>query len=158
MNDEYSDGLNVKELIVQWDPDAWNDRDEEAYSVVAVIPGCVVFQENSVSSLGDFAHSVGAKHPLLIIGSATTLPDSEEQDHPAPESGGRHDFFFAFHNLDIMRVAISRLQYGVRWWDDIVDNEWNNLPLVLKGEYRENSIYPDYVFDSIGFGSEVYEH
>ena len=146
-----------EEDMVQWDPLIWENRDLENYSTVAVIPGCVVFQEECENTIDEFAKTLGCKHPILIIGTATTRPNVEEQDHPLPESGGRHDFFFSFHNLDIMRVAVPRLAFGVRWWEDVVDNEWNNLPMTLKSEYRENSIYADYVFDSIGFGSGVYD-
>ena len=142
--------------LVQWNSNIWKERDEEDYSTVAVMPGCMVWEENANEMVQEFGSTLGCKHPILIIGTATTLPDTEEQDHPSPETGGRHDFFFAFHNLDIMRVAVPRLAFGVRWWEDVVDNEWNNLPLEMKHEYVEHSIYPDYVFDSIGFGSGVY--
>ena len=151
MKEEFDESKSVS-----WRPRAWADRDKDAYSTVAVLPGCVVFEENVESVLGDFAHAVGAKHPLLIIGTAVTRPDMEEQDTLAPETGGRFDFFFSFNDLDIPRVAIPRLAYGVRWWEDVVDNEWNAMHLDAKQEYKEHSIYPEYVFDSIGFGSGVY--
>ena len=142
--------------LVDWDAEAWPNRNPEDYSTVAVMPGCMVWKETANEMVQEFGSTLGCKHPILIIGTATTMPDAEEQDHPAPETGGRHDFFFSFHNLDIMRVAVPRLAFGVRWWEDVVDNEWNALPLEMKHEYKEHSIYPDYVFDSIGFGSGVY--
>ncbi len=148
--------FDMEKNVVEWNGDAWVNRDEEAYGTVAMIPGCMVFKDECENTIADFGASLGCKHPILIIGTATTLPDLEDQDHPAPETGGRHDFFFSFHNLDIMRVAVPRLAFGVRWWEDVVDNEWNAMPLDMKSDYRENSIYPDYVFDSIGFGSGVY--
>ena len=163
---EYEDYLDMEESvmdeeyegreIVAWRSEAWPNRNEEDYNTVSVLPGCMVFEDGANEMVQEFGLLLGCKHPILIIGTATTKPDVEEQDHPMPESGGRYDFFFSFHNLDIMRVAIPRLAYGVRWWEDVVDNEWNNLPLDMKSEYTEHSIYPDYVFESIGYGSDVY--
>ena len=157
MTEEHDDKYGSHDKVeVKWNAEAWDNRNPDDHSVIAVMAGCLVYEHNAEYVLAEFASNLGAKHPILIIGTATTLPDVEEQDHPVPESGGRKDFFFCFHNLDIMRVAIPRLAYGVRWWEDVVDNEWNNLPLSMKADYRENSIYPDYVFDTLGFGSGVY--
>lgn len=36
------------------------------------------------------------------------------------EKGGRHDLLFYVHDDDIDRFAIPRLQYGIRWWEDVV--------------------------------------
>ena len=106
----------------------------------------------------EMVRGLGAKHEPLLIGQAVTLPDLEDRDHPLPETGGRHDLFFAFHNLDIARVAVPRLMYGIRWWSDVVDNEWNHMPLENKSNYREHTIYPDYVFETVGFGENELQY
>ena len=136
---------------IEWNADVWINRNKNDYSIVSVMAGCIV-EKGSEHHFDEMVNNLGAKHPAILIGTAITLPDLEDRDHPLPETGGRHDLFFAFHNLDIMRVAVPRLMYGIRWWSDVVDNEWNELPLHAKDSYREWTIYPDYVFDTVEFG------
>jgi len=141
---------------VEWNFNAFDGVNREDYPVVAVMPGTIL-ENGKESVLQELVGNCGGKHPVLLIGSAVTLPDMEDRDHPLPETGGRHDLFFCFHTLDIMRVAVPRLAYGIRWWSDVVDNEWNKMSLEAKANYREHTIYPDYVFKTIGFGDGVYE-
>jgi len=46
------------------------------------------------------------------------------------EEGGRHDLIFYIHDDDIERMAVIRLTYGIKWWEDVVS--YNN------GEYLYN--------------------
>ena len=39
-----------------------------------------------------------------------------------PGTGGRDDLFFAIHNEDLGKFAIPRLQYGIRWIEDVYGN------------------------------------
>jgi|SaaInlV_100m_DNA_2_1039680.scaffolds.fasta_scaffold75622_2 hypothetical protein len=157
LEEEYMDKYGELDCIpVKWNKRAWKYRDKDAYSVVAVMPGAIL-EEGKEYLLDDLVSNCGGKHTPLIIGTSVTLPDLEDRDHPLPETGGRHDLFFAFHDLDITRVAVPRLAYGIRWWSDVVDNEWNKMPLKHKANYREHTIYPDYVFESIGYGDGVYD-
>lgn len=39
------------------------------------------------------------------------------------KTGGRIDAFFYVHSDDIGKFAHARLQAGIRWWEDVVDNE-----------------------------------
>ena len=152
MEEEYMDKFGEEEFdCVEWNKDAWINRDKTNYSIVSCMAGCIL-EKGEEKHFLEMVSNLGAKHPALIIGTAITLPDLEDRDHPLPESGGRHDLFFAFHNLDIGRVAIPRLMYGIRWWSDVVDNEWNRLPLKYKADYREHTIYQDFVFETIEYG------
>lgn len=36
------------------------------------------------------------------------------------EEGGRHDLLFFVHDDDIAKFAVPRLQFGIRWWEDVV--------------------------------------
>ena len=38
------------------------------------------------------------------------------------EPGGRNDLFFKVHDDDIQKFAVARLKYGMRWWEDILNN------------------------------------
>lgn len=155
LEEQYMEEIDTQYDCVEWNHEAWAERDERAYSIVSVMAGAIM-EKGQEHHFEEMVRGLGAKHEPLLIGQAVTLPDLEDRDHPLPETGGRHDLFFAFHNLDIARVAVPRLMYGIRWWSDVVDNEWNNLPLEAKTNYREHTIYPAYVFETVGFGeSEI---
>jgi len=42
------------------------------------------------------------------------------KDHTG--QGGRSDIFFYVHTEDLPKFAVSRLNYGIRWWEDVVGN------------------------------------
>lgn len=46
-----------------------------------------------------------------------TLPTPGE-----PGTGGRNDIFFYVHSEDLSKFAIVRLVAGIRWWEDVVEN------------------------------------
>lgn len=51
-------------------------------------------------------------------------------------TGGRNDVFFAVHKEDIATFALKRLQFDIRWIEDVLDNE---------ARRKECSIYPERV-------------
>ena len=143
--------------MVTWNEglDAWMSSPEfepQDYSILAVWPAVVV-QQDDLSDVQDFFSGMGCKHPIIPIGVVYTLPDygdrlvhPEEGDIP---TGGRPDFTFYFHNADIPLIAVRRLQYGIRWWEDVIANERNDaeeesLP------YEEYSIYRDSFRETFG--------
>lgn len=50
-----------------------------------------------------------------------TLPEMKD-GVPVKGTGGRSDIFFYIHNEDIGKFAVRRLQYGIRWWEDVLGN------------------------------------
>ena len=44
-----------------------------------------------------------------------TLPDETGE-------GGRNDLFFYIADNDISKFAVPRLQMGIRWWEDVLNN------------------------------------
>lgn len=46
-----------------------------------------------------------------------TLPTPGEEG-----TGGRNDLFFRVHDEDVMKFAVPRLQIGIRWWEDVLNN------------------------------------
>jgi len=58
-----------------------------------------------------------------------TLPDD------TPNSGGRSDLFFSIHKEDVEKFAVPRFQFGIRWIEDVLDNQ----------ERRGNLLYDDRV-------------
>ena len=55
-----------------------------------------------------------------------TLPDMEG-GKVVPDTGGRNDLFFYVHDDDIGKFALARLDYGIRWWDDVLSNGGGKL-------------------------------
>ena len=49
-----------------------------------------------------------------------TNPDVDGDGNDVPDTGGRNDVFFYVHDNDINKFAVPRLQYGIRWWEDVV--------------------------------------
>jgi hypothetical protein len=66
----------------------------------------------------------------------TTGPDRDENGNASFETGGRVDTIFAVHDDDVMKFAVPRLAMGIRWIEDVLDNE---------ARETEHSIYPDRV-------------
>jgi hypothetical protein len=134
--------------ILWWTP----HEDEEKYTVLAVWPSIVV-QKDDLDSVQEFMANMGCKHPVKIVGCVETLPDWHEREAEEPETGGRIDLAFYFHDEDIYRVAVRRLQHGIRWWEDVVSNDVEHA--LNKGMiYEEYSIYPE-DFRAFAGGEEV---
>ena len=51
-----------------------------------------------------------------------TLPDKDEYGYDNEGTGGRADVLFAIHDDDIHKFTIPRLQYGISWIEDALDN------------------------------------
>ena len=71
-----------------------------------------------------------------FLETITTLPNTEGED--SLESGGRLDVFFAVHEDDVVKFAIKRLAFGIRWIEDVLSN---------MNEYYKNPIYPNRVME-----------
>ena len=60
---------------------------------------------------------------VILLESVTTGPDRDENGNVDFETGGRVDTLFAIHNDDVIKFAIPRLEMGIRWIEDVLDNE-----------------------------------
>ena len=78
----------------------------------------------------------------VIVGTVVTLPNPEHREMEEPKSGGRRDFFFYVKSEDVPKFAIARLQYGMRWWEDVFYNKGQGIYPI---EFRE--AYPCLVED-----------
>lgn len=104
-----------------------NAKVPENYSQVCVWPGTVVggqdvlFKEEMFKMFGVRVHYL--EEIMLAL-------------DPKRPNARRHDVFFAVHDEDISKFAVPRLAAGIRWIEDVLDNE-------KPGE----SIYPSRVVD-----------
>ena len=58
-----------------------------------------------------------------------TLPDME------PGSGGRIDTLFRVANADVPKFAVPRLNYGIRWYSDYIDQNRGIVPKAIIERY-----------------------
>lgn len=94
---------------------------EENFTQLCVWPGTILgnhtieeFEQFFVENL----HGTRIKFSEIVI----TSPDMENGS-PVPDTGGRSDIFFYVHDEDLGKFAVPRLAYGIRWWEDVVQNE-----------------------------------
>lgn len=52
---------------------------------------------------------------------------------------GRNDLLFFIHQDDVMKFAIERLEYGIRWWEDVFyNNQDGEYPSHITNKYKSN--------------------
>lgn len=57
------------------------------------------------------------------IGCFLTKPDVDRFGESVPDTGGRSDLCFYVHEDDMGKFAVQRLQFNMRWVDDVIANE-----------------------------------
>jgi hypothetical protein len=90
----------------------------ENFSQLCVWPGTLV-GPNEIESFEQFmmeTFNARVKYHTEVL----TRPDLDSSGNPVPETGGRNDLFFYVHDDDILHFAVPRLEYGIRWWEDVV--------------------------------------
>jgi len=121
----------------------WNKKEPtEAYTQMCVWPSTIVGQDDvDNGKLQDFfKDTFGLENPIEVVGCVTTLPDKEHRHMEDPPTGGRIDFVFFVHGADIGRFAVPRLEYGIRWWEDVCLN-------------NAHEVYPS---EFLAYGKSVY--
>lgn len=53
-------------------------------------------------------------------------------------SSGRNDLLFFIHDEDVQKFAVKRLQYGIRWWEDVFyNNQEDEYPGSIVNKYKK---------------------
>lgn len=103
---------NHFEQLVVWTGTTLGDSDSEAFE--------------------DFFKEEGFR--IKFAKQFMTLPDPGKDPS---ESGGRSDILFYIHNHDIPKFSVWRLQHGMRWWEDYLDNGSDKIvPVEILNEYK----------------------
>ena len=102
---------------------------------VCVWPGTVVGDERKefvASMLSEF----GAR--VAYLEEVETLPDMGSDGQCVDGTGGRNDLFFAVHRDDIVKFAVPRLAYGIRWIEDVLSEANGGASIYPErvGQYR----------------------
>ena len=103
---------------------AWSPLHKEG-AVLALWPGSRVCEVDRGELMRFFAHQFGIVP--TIVGCVTTIPDKDKDGANVPETGGRYDFFFYVDNADVLKFAMPRFQFGMRWWQDIYFNDQQDI-------------------------------
>lgn len=82
---------------------------------------------------GWFQEQFGAR--VQYLEEIETAPDYKN-GFPVDGTGGRNDVFFAVHDDDVLKFAVPRLQYGIRWLEDIYGNGHGDLYPERIAEYK----------------------
>jgi hypothetical protein len=84
------------------------------YSQLCVWPGTIL-GDHPVQELVDFFKDE-MNVRIKFMEEVKTLPGDGGE-------GGRNDIFFYVHDDDIEKFAIPRLKMGIRWWEDVLNNQ-----------------------------------
>lgn len=110
-----------------------NTKKKNGYNQVCVWPACSLITSTPESFERDMKQYLDID--VQFLEEIETGPDLE-RGLPVPNTGGRHDLFFAIHDNDISKFALERFQFDIRWLEDVL----------AKCNYH-SQIYPKRVFD-----------
>jgi hypothetical protein len=100
------------------------------YNQVCVWPGTTGCKEDPEGVKEFFQEAFGVR--VQFLEEVVTKPDQND-----PGTGGRTDVLLAIHSEDVMKFAVKRFEVGIRWIEDVLDNQEHHTP--------GYSIYPDHV-------------
>jgi hypothetical protein len=105
------------------------------FTQVVVWPGTMMGQ-NTPAEFEAFIAEEFRGTQAKCIGEVVTKPDWDD-----PETGGRADLLFYVASEDIQKFAVARLAYGMRWLEDVLQNEAHRVNEECGPQGY--SIYPD---------------
>lgn len=111
-----------------------NIQKKKNYNQVCVWPGTILPETHIEKFVTHFKEN-GFR--IQHLETLRTRPDHDGSGNEIEGTGGRSDVLFAIHNDDVMKFAIPRLQMGIRWIEDVLDNEPEDVP----------SLYPQRVVE-----------
>ena len=106
---------------------------ENQFTQLCVWPATVIGQENVEEFESFFKDEFGVRVKYLT--EVETLPDLDKNGNAEPDTGGRNDAFFFVHSEDIDKFAVKRLQFGIRWWEDVI--KYNNNSHMYTQDFLE---------------------
>jgi hypothetical protein len=95
-----------------------NVKIREGYRQICVWPGTVVGKENIEDFVLFFKNDMDIR--VQYLEEVITKPGMGGD-------GGRNDCFFAVHNDDVNKIVMPRLSMGIKWIEDFMMNEGNQI-------------------------------
>lgn len=106
---------------------------KEGFVQVCVWPGTLVGKDNVADFEQFVLDELGTR--VQYLEEVTTAPDMRN-GFPVEGTGGRNDVLFAVHNEDVMKFAVPRFQFGMRWLEDMYGNGHGALYPERVAEYQ----------------------
>ena len=106
---------------------------KDGFKQVCVIEGLIIGRDKIEEFENSIQDNFGTKAQYLE--EISTFPNTDSNGNVVSGTGGRNDVFFAIHNDDIGKFSVPRLQYRIRWIEDVL----------AKCNYSSR-IYPERVF------------
>lgn len=106
---------------------------KEGFRQVCVWPATLVGADRVQEFEKFVLDEMGAK--VQYLEEIQTAPDMRN-GFPVEGTGGRNDVFFAVHNDDVMKFAVPRFAYGMRWLEDVYGNGHGDLYPERVAEYQ----------------------
>jgi hypothetical protein len=104
----------AEDPIQSWEKKTTSDIDSEFYHQLCVWTGTVLGDSTVEDFEQFFKDQLGVR--VKFMEEVVTLPGQGGE-------GGRHDVFFYVHDADVAKFAIPRLQFGISWWEDVIENK-----------------------------------
>lgn len=98
---------------------------ENPFTQLCVWPGTLVGKEK-IEEFTQFMSDNFYGTRIKYVEEVKTLPDVVN-GKVVPDTGGRNDVFFYVHTDDLSKFSITRLAYGIRWWEDVLGNGGGNI-------------------------------
>jgi len=105
----------------------------DGFKQVCIWPGTSMGNNTPADFENFIRETFGVESQFLEV--CITKPDMEGTE-PVKDTGGRSDLFFAIADKDTAKFAFVRLEYGIRWLDDFLDNGGLRLHDEHINEYR----------------------
>tara|TARA_R100000742_G_scaffold4277_1_gene1633 strand:- start:4581 stop:4916 length:336 start_codon:yes stop_codon:yes gene_type:complete len=101
------------------------------FNQLVVWTGTIVGEDNA-KDFENFFKEEGFK--VKYVTEYLTLPDENDTTR---ETGGRNDVLFYVHDKDIPKFSVWRLNFGMKWWEDYLDNGSDKIvPQQVLTQYR----------------------
>lgn len=107
----------------------------ENYTQLCLWAGTVVGPENIAAFESYMLDVMGVR--IKYAEEVVTLPTLTDGVREVG-TGGRTDVLFYVHDDDISKFAIKKLEYGIRWWEDVIKyNPHHNIyPNAIMEKYQ----------------------
>ena len=110
-----------------------NKQLNPGFEQVCVWPGTLVGADKVAEFEAFVLENLGTR--IQYLEEVKTAPDYAN-GCSVEGTGGRNDVLFAVHNEDIGKFAVPRLQYGMRWLEDVYGNGGGSLYPERIAQYR----------------------
>jgi len=119
--------IELYDEIYEEDDGGTNPEIPEGYGQVCVICGMYMGKDSDITDFEKMikeTFDIEAKYLCMVH----TYPDRDSSGSKVDGTGSRCDTFFTIKDSDVAKFAVPRLQYGIRWLEDVLNNNPSIYP------------------------------